>query len=153
MGVFAGWQQQQPVRSKPTSQPTCIFQSPHAILLLSLPPLSVAALTNFLPHCHSCAICLFGQPPHIQTISAEQLHVRVSTGVLQAIFCIIRIALVIHSSISDAAGLSLQAQGFHSYLRCKTAQNWNNKKKKNLPRGLTIAQLLSLLCLGRRTPL
>lgn len=98
--VFAGWQQQ-PAHTEPTSQPTCIFQSPHAILLLSLLPLSVAALTNFLPHCHSCAICLFGQPPHIQTISAEQLHVHVSLSVFRAIFCIIRIALVIHSSISE----------------------------------------------------
>lgn len=118
LGVFAGWQQQ-PVRTEPTSQPPCIFQSPHAILLLSLLPLSVAALTNFPPHCHSYAICLFGQP------SSYWDHLSRTTSCPRVTECISWYLLYNPRRLGDSfyhkcGRTSLQTQGFYSSLRCNT---------------------------------
>lgn len=74
--------------------------------------MSVATLTNFLPHCHSRAVCLFGKPPRIQAISAELLRVHVSLGVFHAIFCIVCITLVIHAFIRNVAGLLYKLKAF-----------------------------------------
>ena len=59
---------------------------------------------------HVQSVCLANRP-RIETISAEQLRVHVSLSVFPAIFCIIRVALVIHS-ITNAAGLLYKLKAF-----------------------------------------